>query len=302
MIKKALFVFIFLSLSLYSFSSIQGTIKGTVKDKKGMPLEGVKVTVSSIQYSAVKYVLTTNQKGEFLQIGLQPDYYQIKAEKDGYLPAIIEKRVTMMIVTEVEIELEEGKYFIGKSPGEDDFMEGIRLFEEEKYREAAESFQKAAEKEPFEPIYFNNLGETFIKLEEYDQAIEAYTKMVEIQPESYTANKKLGELYGLKKEFEKAIPYFQKAAELSSEDPRAYFDLGACLMNLQDYSAALEAFNKAVTLDPKFAPPYYQLGLIYVNQNKNEEAIQSLEKFIELAPEDSKAEVARQLLSYLKSR
>jgi uncharacterized surface anchored protein len=65
-------------------AAIQGTVKGVIKDKKGNVVEGVKVTIVSLQYSAVKYTLKTNAKGEFIQIGLQPDYYQIKAEKDGY--------------------------------------------------------------------------------------------------------------------------------------------------------------------------------------------------------------------------
>jgi len=298
-ILTALFLFVF---PLHFFGTIRGTIRGVVKDKEGNPIEDVTVTVSSIQYSAVRYVLKTNKKGEFFQIGLQPDYYQIKAEKDGYLPVIIEKRVKMQVVTEMSIEMEEGKYHIGKSPGEDDFNEGIRLFNERKYEEAAHAFQKAAEKEPFEPIYYNNLGETYIKMEKYEEAIEAYHKMIEIQPESYTANKKIGELYGLKREYEEAIAYYTKAAELSPEDPVAFYDLGACLINTHEYPSAIKSLSKAVELKPDYALAYYQMGMIHVNQSQKDEAIKNLEKFLELAPEDPNAEVARQLIKYLKSR
>lgn len=300
--KTILTALFFLVISLHFFGTIRGTIRGVVKGKEGIPIEDVTVTVSSIQYSTVRYVLKTNKKGEFFQIGLQPDYYQIKAEKDGYLPVIIEKRVRMQVVTVVSIEMEEGKYHIGKSPGEDDFNDGIRLFNEGKHEEAAQSFQKATEKEPFEPIYYNNLGETYIKMEKYEEAIEAYNKMNEIQPESYTANKKLGELYGLKKEYEKAIPYYAKAAELSPEDPVAFYDIGACLINTHEYPSAIEALSKAVELKPDYALAYYQMGMIHVNQNQKDQAIKNLEKFLELAPEDPNAEVARQLIKYLKSR
>lgn len=279
---------------------IQGTLKGVVKDKEGQPLEGVIITISSIQYSSVRYVVKTNKKGEFIQLGLTPNYYQIKAEKDGYLPVVIEKRVRMQVVTKVEIVMEKGKYYVGKSPGEEDFQAGIKLFKEGKYEEAAAAFQRASEKEPSEPIYYNNMGESYIKLGKYDEAIQAFKKMLEIQPESYTANKKLGELYGQKKQYEAAIPYYRKAVELSPQDPVAFYDLGACLINIRQYEPALEALQKAVELKPDYAQAYYQMGMIYVNQNKPELALKNLEKFLEIAPQDPHAAVARQLVDYLK--
>jgi tetratricopeptide (TPR) repeat protein len=299
--RKYYFILIvFLLIALPLNSIIQGTLKGVAKDKDGHPLEGVTVTISSIQYSSVRYVVKTNKKGEFIQLGLNPNYYQIKAEKDGYLPVILEKRVRMQVITEVEIVMEKGNYYVGKSPGEEDFQEGIKLFKEGKYEEAAAAFQRASEKEPSEPIYYNNIGESYIKLGKYDEAIEAFKKMLEIQPESYTANKKLGELYGRKRDYEAAIPYYQKAVELSPQDPVAFYDLGACLINIRKYQPALEALRQAVKLKPDYAQAYYQMGMIYVNQNQVEEALKNLEKFLELAPDDPHAAVARQLVDYLK--
>ncbi len=300
--KTILVAVIILVFSLNFFGSTPGRLRGFVKDKMGNPIEGVTITLSSTRYSAVKYTLKTNDKGEFFQIGLQPEYYQIKAEKDGYLPVIIEKRVRMEILTKVSLEMEEGNYHIGKSPGEDDFEEGLRLFEEGKYEEAIQSFQRASEKEPFEPSYVYNLGVTYYKMEKHDEAIVAYMKMLEIQPDSYSAYKKLGEIYGLKKEFKEAIPYYIKAAELSPEDPDALYDLGACLINTKNYPHALETLSKTVELKPDYALAYYQLGMIHVNQNHKDEAIKNLEKYLELAPEDSNVEVAKQLVKYLKTR
>lgn len=281
---------------------VQGTVKGVIKDKKGNLLEGAKVTVVSIQYSAVRYTLKTNAKGEYIQIGLQPDYYQIKAEKDGFLPAFTEKHVGIMEVVEVVLELEEGKYFIGESPGDKDFKLGNDLFKAEKYEEAAEAYKAAIDKEPGEPVYHNNLGLSFLKLGKSDDALDSFKKMLEVQPESYSANKNIGEILGAMKKYEEALPYFQKASELSTTDPDASYNLGACLVNLQDLEKAAAAFARAKELKPNLAPAYYQLGMIYVNQNKKPEAIQNLEKFVELAPDDPNAAVARQILAFLKSQ
>ncbi len=290
-----------LLFALPSQGTVTGTVRGVVSDKQGNPLEGVTVTISQVQYSAVKYVLKTNKKGEYFQIGLAPDYYRIKAEKDGFLPFSTEKRVAMQVVTEVDIVLEKGQYFVGgKSPGEDDYKQGLQFYQEGKYEDSVQALLRAIEKEPFEPIYKNNLGVVYTKMGKYDEAIDAYAKMLEIQPQSYTANKMLGELYGVKKEYDKAKSFYKKAAELSPDDPDAFFNLGACSMNLQDYAAAREAFSKAISIKPDFAAAYYQLGMLLVNQNETEEAVKNLEKFLELAPGHPNAAVAKQLIEFLK--
>jgi tetratricopeptide (TPR) repeat protein len=283
-------------------ASIQGTVKGVIKDKKGNLLEGAKVTVVSLQYAAIRYSLKTNAKGEFIQIGLQPDYYQVKAEKDGFLPAFTEKHVGVMEIVQVDLELEEGKYFAGESPGDKDFKLGNDLFKTEKFEEAAEAYKAAIDKEPGEPVYHNNLGSSYMKLGRSEEALAAFRQMLELQPESYSANKSIGEILGAMKKYEEALPYFRKASELSAADPDAFYNLGACLINLQDFENAAAAFTKAKDLKPDHALAYYQLGMIYVNQNKKPEAIQNLEKFVELAPDDPNASVARQILAFLKSQ
>ncbi|MGQ9638230.1 MAG: tetratricopeptide repeat protein [Thermodesulfobacteriota bacterium] len=290
-----------LLFSLPSHGTITGTVRGVVRDKQGNPLEGVTITISQIQYSAVNYVMKTNKKGEYIQMGLAPDYYRIKAEKNGYLPFSIEKRVPMQVVTWVDIELEEGQYFVGgKSPGEDDYKQGLQFYQDGKYEEALRALLRAIEKEPFEPIYRNSLGVLYTKMEKYDEAIDAYIKVIEMQPGSYTANKMLGQLYGIKREYDKAKPFYKKAAELSPDDPDAFFNLGACSMNLHDFSGAREAFSQAISIKPDFAAAYYQLGMILINQNEREDALKNLEKFLQLAPDDANAAVARQLIEYLK--
>jgi tetratricopeptide (TPR) repeat protein len=276
-------------------------VRGVVKDKQGNPLEGVTVTISNVNYTSINYVVKTNDKGEYFQMGLQPDYYSIKAEKDGFLPAMVEKRIPMQVTTVVDIEMEEGQYFVGgKSPGEEDYQEALAKFDAGDYEASVQALLRAIEKEPFEPIYPSNLGVVYMKMEKYEESIEAYKKMLDIQPESYTANKQIGEIYGILQDYEQAAPYYQKAVELSPNDPDAFYNLGACSMNLRDLPVAKESFSKAIELQPDFAAAYYQLGMVHVNQNNKEDAVKNLEKFLELAPEDANAPVAKQLVEYLK--
>ena len=298
-ITMSFFTILILIFSL--LASVQGGIKGVVKDKKGNPIEGVKITITSMQYSAVRITIKSNKKGEFIQIGLQPDYYQIKAEKDGFFPAVFEKRVRIQQTIDASFEMEESKHYVGESPGEKDFKRGNEWFALGKYEEAAKAYKEAINKEADEPVYYNNLGISFTKLEKYEEAIEVYKKMLEVQAESYSANKSIGELYGLQKKYREALPYFSKAVELSPDDPDAFYSLGACLMNTGVYAEALEVFSKVTEIEPDYSLAYYQVGMIYVNQNKKEEAIKNLEKFLELAPTGPNAPVAKKIVEYLKS-
>jgi tetratricopeptide (TPR) repeat protein len=279
----------------------QGAFRGTVRDKNGNPLEGVKVTIVSMSYSAVKLTVRSDKKGQFIQIGLQPDYYQLRCEKDGFLPVVLEKRVPLGETIDSSFTMEEGAPTIGEPLGEKDFKRGNDLFSAGKYEEAVEAYKEAILKEPQEPIYQNNLGICYTRLERYDQAIETFQAMLKIRPQSYSANRSLGELFGLQKKYGEALPYFAKASEVSQDDPDAFYNWGACLVNTQDLDRAAAAFLKAKELKPDYAAVYYQLGMISVNQNKKEEAIRYLEKFLELAPDDAKAATAKQLLDYLKN-
>jgi tetratricopeptide (TPR) repeat protein len=279
----------------------QGAFRGTVKDTKGNPLEGVKVTIISMSYSSVKLTVRSDKKGQFTQIGLQPDYYQLRCEKDGFLPVVLEKRVPLGDTVDASFTMEEGTPTMSEALGEKDFKRGNELFSAGRYEEAVEAYQEAILKEPQEPIYLNNLGICFTRLEKYDQAIEIFQAMIKVRPESYSANRSLGELFGLQKRYAEALPYFAKASEVSPDDPEAFYNLGACLVNTQEYDRAAAAFLKATELKPDYAAAYYQLGMISVNQNKKEEAVQYLQKFLELAPEDARASTAKQLLDYLKN-
>jgi len=284
----------------YAPAPVQGTIKGIITDESGNPVEGVRITIASMQYAAVKLTLKSNKKGEFIQIGLQPDFYQIKAEKDGFFPVFLEKRVGIEDIVEANITMEKGKYYLSESPGDKDFKLANESLQAGKLEEAEKAYEEAIKKEPGEPIYYNNLGICLNKLGRYEEAVGAFKKMLELQPTSFSANKSIGELYGILNNYQEALPYFVKATEINPSEAEAFYDLGACLMNLQDYPKALEAFSKVIALKPDYAAAYYQAGMIYVNQNRKDEAIQNLEKFLALAPEDANAGLARNILEYLK--
>lgn len=283
-------------------ATVHGTLKGVIKDTNGHPIEGVKITITSMHYSAVRFLIESTTEGKFIQIGLQPDYYQIKAEKDGYIPIVFERRVGIQMTVDASFIMQEGKYQIEIPPGEEDFNRGNDMFSKNNFEEAAKYYQQAINKEENESVYYNNLAIVYTNLEKYDEAIDIYKRMLDIQSESYTANKNLGELYGMQKKYEEALPYFKKAVELSPDDPDAVYSLGACLLNTGSSSEAMEVFLKLIQSNKDYQMAYYQIGMIYVNQGKTKEAMENLEKFLELAPDNPNVPVAKKIVDYLKSQ
>jgi len=300
--KRAIMA-IFLGLAVFAaaWAQIQGKLTGVVKDSQGNPVEKAVVTVVSTKTSA-SFELSTNKEGRFLQIGIQPGYFQVSVKKDGYLPKSTEVRVSLAGETDIEIKLDTVDEIAQKTVSAADqvFLKGNRLYGEQKYAEAAAAFEEAVKISQPNWGYFFNLGLAYKKMDKKDEAIAAFRKAAELNSESYSSNKELAEALGKGGTFEEAKTYFRKAVELSPDDPDAHYNLGACLTNTGETDAAQAHFQKAVDLKPDYADAYYQLGTIFIGQNKVPDAVLSLEKFLELAPNHEKAPLAKQLLQYLK--
>ena len=70
-----------LAAALPAAAQSSGTVTGTVKDDKGQPIDGAKVTIEA-SGTGRRFETRTNKKGEFIQIGLSSGAYTVGAEKD----------------------------------------------------------------------------------------------------------------------------------------------------------------------------------------------------------------------------
>jgi len=303
MIKKYLFLIFLIGLfSLNGWPSVQGKIEGMVTDISGNPLEKVKVTIISLKASTRRFELTTGKDGKFTQIGLWPGYYQISLKKAGYMPLSHEVRVGIAGLAKLEIKMEQADELMEKNISASDklFLKGNKLYEEGKFEEAVSAYKEAIEISQSQWGYYFNLGLAYKKIDNKEEALASFKKSVNLNPKSYSSNKELGEILAKGDNYEEAKEYYQKAVELSPDDPDAFYNLGVCLINTGESEAALDYFLKSVELKEDYADAYYQIGTIYIGQNRVKEAVANLEKFLELAPEHEKANLARQLLEYLK--
>ncbi len=99
--------------------------------------------------------------------------------------------------------------------------EGMRLYKEKKYSEAAEKFKQAAQMKPESALFANNSGFAMFKLGQYNDAIEWFQKTIALDPNRAIAYLNLGDAYlqlGKKSEAKQA---FEKYLQLQPNSKAA---------------------------------------------------------------------------------
>jgi len=302
--KKLVLLFVLVSLAAPGWAQYQGRIEGKVFDDAGNPLEQVEVSVVSSKLGSQKFDLRSDRQGRFTQIGLSPGFYMINFKKEGFAPRSVEVKVSIAEATTLEIKLEAAAAEALRTMSESDklFVQGNKLYAENKFAEAAASYEEAVKLNTTHWAYHFNLGLAYKKMEKSEEARAAFSRAQELNPGSYSATKELAESLAKAGKYEEAKVLYRKALEVSADEPDAFYNLGLCQVSTGEPEAALESFSKCIALKPDYADAYYQLGTVYIGQNKVKEAVESLEKFLELAPGHEKAGVAKQLLDYLKKQ
>jgi outer membrane protein assembly factor BamD len=167
------------------------------------------------------------------------------------------------------------KHYVRDTP-EEQFNLGYELYQDEKYKQAIQEFEKLVRyfpKSKYAPEAQFYIGQAYEKLGDYYRAFKAYQKIIDTYP--YTARVdevisleyKIGNLYFVRANKErrfmerisfsddntKAIEIFQKVVEnapYGEYAPLAQFKLGLLYKRIKDYANAEEAFKKLITNYP----------------------------------------------------
>ena len=308
---------ILLALAIAAPAAAQSTgmVKGVVKDMKGEPVEGAKVTIEMTGGTSRKFETKSNKKGEFIQIGLPSGAYAVTAEKDKL--ASNTAQVSVRINTTAEANLVLGaaaaaaasKEQLAKNAELKKILEeGVAASNAGNRDEAIEKFTKATELKPDCADCYYNIGFLETQKKEYEKAETAYKKAVEIKPDYADAFNGLANVYNAQRKFDDAATASSKAAQLAGSAPGALaggnadamFNQGVILWNAGKVADAKKQFESAIAAKPDHAEAHFQLGMALVNEGNLQAAATEFEKYLNLAPSGPNAATAKGILGTLK--
>ena len=291
-----------------------GQVKGKVVDVKNQPVEKAQVTIEATDGMGRKFNVTTNKKGEYIQIGLPPGQYKITAAKDGLTAGqdqrigldAAEVNLTLRPGTAADMSPEERKKAEAKNAAiRGAFEAGVKLSNESKYDEAIAKFNEVIAAVPKCVECLTNIASLQLAKKDYEAAEGTYKKALEVNPSSAEAYNGLANIYNAQKKFEQAAEASAQAAKLGAAAPggasaSTVFNQGVIAWNASRIDDAKKAFEEAVKLDPKLAEAHYWLGMANLNQGKMPEAASSFEEYLKLDASGKYAEQAKGILAQIK--
>lgn len=253
----------------------QGTtarIQGAVKDDKGQPVEGAKISIDSPS-SGRHFEAKTDKKGEFVQLGLQPGPYKILASKEklSSLPA--------------QIQIRAG----GPPPSLNLVLiaGGANMSPEQAAK--AQQMRKLFE----EGIEASLAGRG-------DEAIDKFTKTIEINENCADCYFNIGVVHMEQKDWAKAEESLAKATSMKLGFADASFNLGLVLWNSGKIAESKKQFEEVTKSDPSNAEAHYQLAMCLINEGNLAGAVSEFETYIKVSPDGPNAAAAQGLLGQLK--
>ena len=162
------------------------------------------------------------------------------------------------------------------------FVEGRKLFKEEKYKEAIVCYNKVIELNPnYKDVWFWK-GRCLSDMQRYEEAIICFNKSIELNPNDEYAWGFKGLCLSDMQRYEEAIVCFNKSIELNPNDEYAWGFKGGCLSNMQRYEEAIICFNKFIELNPNNEYIWNFKGSCLLELERYEEAIEYYDKATKL--------------------
>lgn len=286
----------------------KGRLTGWVLNEKGDPIANVTVKLE-FEKGGLKDEATTNAKGEWSFISLGTGNVNLTASVEGYLDGVGQAYVQQLEKNPpVKLVLREDKDKRARVKDEASMQElerGNQFFNERKFDEALEIFNKFAEINPnVYQIYFN-IGDVYREKGEFDKANEQYAIAqakakekadIVMQAKALAA---FGEVCLRQEKFKEAGEYFTQSIALNPKDEILAYNVAEIFFGRNQTDKAIEYYKLATQIKPEWSEPYLKIGYAYLNKGDMKLAIDSLNEFLKHDPESPQAPVVKSLIESL---
>ncbi|MCL2145230.1 MAG: tetratricopeptide repeat protein [Endomicrobia bacterium] len=160
----------------------------------------------------------------------------------------------------------------------------------EKFLQAAEYFEKAAELDPEMEKAYLLIGLSYRSVGMQENARAWYRRALLFGNFSSAGFQNLiGHTFKEEERYKEAANHYKKAIDSDLGFVAAYCNLGDMYLKMNDTQAALDYYEKAADINPEYIVPYLKTGAVYAEQNNYDEAIPLYLRAIQINPDNDKA-------------
>ena len=290
------------------FGAAQARIAGQVKDGKGVPLEGVVVTVTTPAITTYKVTLKTDKNGKWQTILNDSTVaYSYKFEKEGYIPQQQTKKVPIGGNETLDVQLltqeqaiEKGEIKVVVDPYTEAYNGAVELFQAGNLEEALEKAHKAIELGPDKANAFDMGAKVASAKKDFDHVIEWGEKALALDAENAGLYPLLMEAYKAKGNKEKYAEYEKKYVSANPDKPDVLYNQAVDLYNKNDFKNAEPILRQIVEANPTYANAHFLLGMACINLNKIPDMKTHLSEYLKLEPKGKEAATAKEMLEAFK--
>ncbi len=143
----------------------------------------------------------------------------------------------------------------------------------------------------YEEDYFNGLK--LMEKEKYNDAIATFSTVIEKNKDFDDAYLKRGICYYLLQDDAQALNNFEKAIEINNDNAAAFYNSGLIYKEQSRYNKALGALSKAIAIDPELKYAWYNRALVKLRLSDFHSACIDLAKAADLGVSN-----AREIIKY----
>ena len=290
---------------------------GVITDRGGQPVAGATVTLEFAGGLTRSFEVTTDEAGEFLQIGLARGPYTLTAGREGVgvnrvaIDLVVgqELEQNLMLLTVEEIYRDslsdaERTDLDARNATTDAFEQGLAAARGGELEVAVGHLRTALEATPDCAECQRNLGIVYGRMEAYAESEAAFRAALALDPDNAETYGGLAEIYNAQRRFDDAAEASAAAGRLSggggSDDPTAVFDQGLIFWNAGRLDEARQQFERTLQLDPEHGEAHYWLGMANLNGGQMAEAAAELKIYLDREPNGRFAATATGILSSIQ--
>jgi putative PEP-CTERM system TPR-repeat lipoprotein len=163
-------------------------------------------------------------------------------------------------------------------------LQGLILFAEEKYAEAADKLQQSLKKFPDLTGRYM-LGLSHYKLGAFELALNQFQAMLDEKPDHHQARLMVAQTLFRQKRFDDSRTAAQMVLKAQPNNALAHDILGSVYLAQGDFDRGMEELDRAIELAPQLVDAQLKKGLFNLSQGKLQQAEGPLEEVVRLAPE-----------------